>query len=55
MFFRVLLFVASRSTAQYAEVAISQITSEESKSSARTFWDKYGRAVDVDITRGDRF
>jgi hypothetical protein len=45
---RVFLFVAARSTAQYADVVIWEIASEESKILARTFWDQYGREVDVD-------
>lgn len=40
-------FTAS-SPAQYADVAVWEIASEEGKGMARTFWDQYGREIEVD-------
>ena len=38
----------TRSPEQYADVAIWEIASEDAKALDRTFWDEYGRGVDVD-------
>jgi hypothetical protein len=49
---RVLFFVGlpfvSRSPAQYADVVVWEIASDEGKSLTRAFWDQYGREVVVD-------
>lgn len=36
------------SPAQYADIVIWEIASEEARNMDRTFWDRYGREVAVD-------
>ena len=45
----IFIFTAS-SPAQYADVAVREIASEEGKGMARTFWDQYGREVGLTDT-----
>ena len=48
VFARVAFFFFGRSPAQYANVAVWEIASEEARKLIRAFWDQYGREVDVD-------
>jgi hypothetical protein len=48
MIFRVLEPIIACSPAQYADIVIWEIASEEARDMTRTFWDRYGREVVVD-------
>lgn len=47
MVFRILQPIIACSPAQYADIVLWEIASEEAKSMNRTFWDRYGREVIV--------
>lgn len=42
------MFIMARSPAEYADVVLWEIASEQAKDLGRTFWDQHGREVDVD-------
>ena len=48
MIFRVLEPLIACSPAQYADIIIWEIASEEARKMNRTFWDRYAREVVVD-------
>jgi hypothetical protein len=48
MISRVLEPIIACSPAQYANIVICEIASEEARNMDRTFWDRYGREVVVD-------